>query len=73
MGKKKSRKSEQTLGYIVVVEFHNEVHDATDTIEYVIFAKSFAEAEKRVSKEVGKSFIRILGIETMYDIIPVFD
>lgn len=71
--KKKSLKVVETRAYMVAVEYWCPVTNQLDTAEYVIFDKSFSSIEKRVEKEVGESFVRILGIESMYDSIPVFD
>ena len=70
---KKGLKLVETRAYMVAVEYWCEVTNQIDTAEYVIFDKTYESVEKRIEKEVGKSFIRILGIESLYDTIPVFD
>ena len=66
-----SKEKGNTEAYIATVEFHNEVTDAPDVIDYVIFATSFKKAEKGIKKEVGVSLIKIHVISIM-DVVPVF-
>lgn len=69
--------AKETLAYTVSVEFYDETlpqrDGKTDTngIEYVMFAKSFADVEERVKSEVGDKLVKIYGIETM-DATPLF-
>ena len=66
-----SKEKGNTEAYIATVEFHNEVTDAPDDLDYVIFAKSYKEAEKGIKKSVGEHLIKIRGMSIM-DVVPVF-
>jgi hypothetical protein len=55
----------ETRAYEMVVEFYNEIEYKRDYIEFVVFAKSMAKAEKKAIKECAGSFIAVHRMEVL--------
>jgi len=68
---------DQTNAYLASVEYYDEtlpmVGDKFDTagMEFIVTAKSYAEAEAKIEDAVEDNLIKIYGIEIM-DAVPLF-
>ncbi len=59
---KTTKKYKNTKVFGSSVTFYNEIHDAEDKIEYVVFAETYKEAEKKITKEAGDALVSIDAI-----------
>ena len=62
-----------TEAYIVEVDYYDEYLDKWDYVDFVVFAKSYKDAEKQVKKEFKDSEFDydIVSISKM-DVVPLF-
>lgn len=68
----------ETKAYMSSVEYYNQTLEKesngsyqTDSMEFVVLASSFAEAEEMIKKACGEDLITIYGIDLM-EATPLF-